>query len=584
MQSMDLDATAVRDAGPERIFVILMNWMSDRQLWLDMPRFQPDGPDDGRNLVAIYLAATLVDQFRANPNAMIDYWTRICTIRELFDSHVVDHLGVGALMQHLKVGTNEKTMQFASRLASWEAGGAGATGRQLSRAIRLSGVSVPATRLREPASVQYELYGIDGSDSQREVFTKTFDETDETECTNLLIAAMAAPLQGFHKRLMSNGWPYNHSGSKRPGITGSLANSLGSLRAQLDPDSGTVFGLGAMHVVSAQHSENGIYSFLRIVSAIGELTDLIKDGRASDDAVEALLVRLSQIRSYPAPSPIQGDLQDVDPLGGENELLDTRLNAQVEGQESIAHLLATWLNSFEQDEIRRMALAPVTLARIWTRFTYAFTTIRDGLQHLRTRYLGVLMHRSAIAFLHSVGVESLRASGEPLGAKMVDNPVKSSEPFLSLLKRIDEVDATGNPSVRDAMLWFQFLFSCPLWDYFLAKTDTSIYGVDARSSATQEVYTLYRKRLENRCGITRTLQVQLTHLDDPDMTVEFDSLYSVLNTVQIQGLRSANSNAKSSPVAEVLSRLGAVVEPAPASVKMRRSPALRRARPLPAKS
>lgn len=582
MMGMDLDATAVRDAGPDRIFGILTEWMSTHDLWSTMPRFQPEGSDDGRNLVVILLAATLVDQFRSNASVMIDYWIRICTLREYVDTAEVNKAEIEVLSRHLKVGANETTQQFASRLASWEAGGGAAGGRQLTRGIRLSGSSVPATRLREPGPTQSELYGIEGSDSQKQVFAQTISDTKGRDSgRSTLLDALAPPLRGFHLELSNVGWNYGRLANKRTGIAGTLANSLESLRAQLDPDAATVLGLGAMQVTSPQQSENGIFSFLRILAAIGELIDLSRGGPVTEEAVAALLARLSQVRSYPAPSPAQADGQEPSASDDDGDTEEPTTDEPARGEESLARVLAAWLNSVSPDEMRRMALAPVTLARIWTRFTYAFASIRLKLQHLRTRYLGVLMHRTVIAFLHAVGVESLRASGQALGAKMVDNPIESSEPFLSLLKKIADLSSDDELSTHDHLLWFKFLFSCPLWDYFLAHSNEEIYGTSARAKTTHQVYDLYREYFEERCQSDGKIRVLLTDSTKASVVANFNNLYYALNSIQIQGQKSSLAADRSSAVASVLQELGAEPEALPRPRSSRAATAFKRRRSTP---
>lgn len=570
---LDLDGSALRDAGPTRIFGILAHWMTKQNLWSTMPRFHPDDSDDGRNLVTIYVAGTLVEIFRANPASMIDYWIRMCTIREYADSNLITALNVVAMMQHLRVGTNEKTLQFASRLASWEASGSGSGGRQLTRGTRLSSASVPAKRLQEPASVQYELYGIRGTDSEKEVLFNVLTKGAGDD-RKALMDAISPPLRGYHRALEKAQWSYASLGTPL-GITWSLANSLQSLRQQLDPDAIMVLGLGAMQVVSGQQSENGVYSFLRILASVAEVFELGGTEHSSAGEIEALLARHAQIRSYPSPNATQADALDDGEVSEEESQSLASLDRRVDDQAPIADQLAVWLASIEPNRTR-MALAPVTLARIWTRFTYASSSILAKLQHLRSRYLGVLMHRTIIAFLHAVGAESLRASGETLGTKMVDNPIETAEPFAALLERIAGIKSEDRKKYDTYFLMFEALFTCPLWGYFLARSDDYLYPQTSRSFKTKDVFDIYRDWIQKQTGSEPVFKVKLSNPKESDKDAEFDGLYFLLNTLQLQGqkpTRSEETTSKSA-VTLALQKLGAeVADPvAKASVLKRRRP------------
>lgn len=99
-------------------------------------------------------------------------------------------------------------------------------------------------------------------------------------------------------------------------------------------------------------------------------------------------------------------------------------------------MIGRWLGSFGSGAARPLA-APLTLARAWTRFTYTFPRIRDGLRHCQTLYLGVLVHRTLIAFLHALGVEVLWSRDAPLTSPRISGkPVTSGEAFAALLALI----------------------------------------------------------------------------------------------------------------------------------------------------
>lgn len=83
--TLDLDENDLRDPDPLRIFGQLSGWMTRKRLWRSMARFQPEGHDDAEDLVSLAVAATLVQLFERAPQAMIDYWIQICTLREMVE-------------------------------------------------------------------------------------------------------------------------------------------------------------------------------------------------------------------------------------------------------------------------------------------------------------------------------------------------------------------------------------------------------------------------------------------------------------------------------------------------------------------
>ena len=515
-----------------------------------MPRFHPEGGDEGRDLVSVFVAATLVDMFRRRPKGVFDYWLRICTVRESVDRDGLASAGdLGGLLSHVRATYQEGTTQFVSRLAAWEAGSG--AGQQLGREIRISGVSVPSSkRLKEPLSAVRELYGAD------------FDFAAFADWANgdggdaaAPIVGLAPALRSYHEALVDARWRYPVRSADTTSAAGLLpyfANTVEWLAESLDADAATLLSIPALKVTSGQGAENTLFSVLRLFSFVGEILDAARLAPGDREAmVRDRMARLRQLRSYPAPGFTdggqgEGSTQGTRSASADDASADSDGASAAEDDDAgegsasetargeLEGALCRWLGDLGRLE----PPSPITLARIWTRFTYAFEGVRESLAHLKTRYLGVLTHRTIIVFLHAIGVEALRAAGREPPRKTLNNPIASSENFLSLLAHVFDMEGDWSSEAPDVDFFFA-LFSCPLWGYFLARKDSDIFEhVKKRQSPTESVFALYKECLASRVGDPPSFRVRLTNAKTQE-SATFDGLFSVLNTVQIQGQRPA---------------------------------------------
>ncbi|MBB3938259.1 hypothetical protein [Aureimonas phyllosphaerae] len=570
LMTFDLAEYDLQDPNPGRVLAALSQWLTAKGLWLTISRFHPSGVNEMSDLVSIRIAAQLIELFRANAYATIDYCLRICLIREKLDrgeitptraqqfegrTNDTGRFDLHALLEHLNAGATERATQFVSRLAAWDAG----RGRQVDRAIRLSGAVVPGvSRLREASAVAFDLYGIRGDIFKRDVFQSVVETGDKSD-QNRLLAALPPPLRGYHQALIDAGWSYSSRRGLEAGFIATFANTLDSLRAGLDPDARAVAMIPAMRLVSGQGAENGVYSVLRLIAAVAELIGIERTGGPDDKLSDLrdLITMLAASRSYPTPGVLSeaGQVGDADEMEGPQDNINGVGDEELDDVSSLPSMLGHWLEALHL-ESQPTEVAPVTLARAWTRFTYAFEDIVARLVHTRTRYLGVLMHRAIVAFLHAIGVEVLRAAGRAPGAKAIDNPIESSLPFLQILKALDEVESEKNdPNVR----FFRIIFSCPLWGYFLARSENDITGKADRGNATAEIFSRYTNFMSNQIGLVPRYEANFSR---NGQVATFDGLYFLLNSVQLQGLPSTKKSIAGAGIElnEALIALG--VEPA----------------------
>jgi hypothetical protein len=548
LMNLDLDENELRDPDPDRIFGVLSLWMTNKDSWLSMARLHPEGDDEDHDLSSLFLASAMVELFRRRPRAMVDYWLRICTIREKIDRGEAwqpqaqnemptpSQNMLRELLDHLRATANERSMQFVSRLASWEVGG----GSQIARDIRISGATVPATsRLREVNAVALELYGLNVQAFDRQTFTEVANGSSQ-EHKDRLQGALPAPLRGYHKALMTAGWPYSSGPGTEAGFIVTFANSLESLKAGLTGSAAAIAMLPASRVTSGQQAENGNYSLLRLIAFLGDVLNLAPTVATAGppSGMQELLDRSSFLQSYPVPSTSTAAVPSADQEDSTDDSEDPdgadRDDTVPAEAGSIVELLRGWLKTAYEPSVLP-PVAPITLARIWTRFSNAILSIRHELRHTRTRYLGILMHRAIIAFMHAIGVEILRAAGHSLPAKIVDNPIKSGGPFLSLLNHIEALQQSNTISISD-LRFFYTIFSFPVWGYFLARRDEDITGT-VRSSPTDAIFKKYEATLSKFASPPPSYEVTFRHRDG-QIAATFDGLFFLLNTVQLQGQHS----------------------------------------------
>ncbi|GJD40816.1 hypothetical protein OICFNHDK_3292 [Methylobacterium bullatum] len=576
LMSLDLDESGLTDPNSGRVLGALSEWMASKpDLWLAMSRCHPGGVDEKIDFVSIRIAAQLVELFLRQPHAMVDYWLRISTIREKLDRGEVIWIpqrasdrstengarDLQALLEHVNAGMAERATQFVSRLAAWDAG----RGRQVNRRIRLSGAIVLAKHTMPGDAAALQLYGVAKAEDVRAFLKKAF-EGSATDQKSRLLDAIPAPMHGYHQALKeaSGGSPtqlLSETGSRSI-----LANSLASLEAGLTGDACFAAMLPAFHIVSGQGAENGAYSVLRLIAFISEMIGS-RQPSISEETVKSIMNTLVSRRSYPTTTFSGGDSSTDERPGNEGSPRETAANtASTPGDKPVApptplsHLLAEWLKSLEIEQ-RPITVAPVTLSRMWTRFTYAFDAISSELKLGETRYLGVLMHRSITAFLHAVGLEAVRASGISPEPQAMNNPVRHSAPLLEVLKTLKK-----NPNVKNDqnVRFFKSVFSCPLWGYYLASGKIAFTGRVAPRSADREVFDLYKAAVVEATKQVPSFEIEFK---TSEYVLKLEGPQLLLNSVPIQG-----QAASSKPAQQRTSELGELISSVSTEIKTEERP------------
>lgn len=565
----------------------LAEWLTRTNQWRSMARLQPHFADEDRNIVAVAVAAVVVEEFRKRPSTMIDYWLKIAVVREMVDlGRVVDGMatrsdGIVALTSHLLLDTQEQAFQTIARLNAFEAG----VGRRVALGVRVSGYSVPPGRVREAQSAFQTLYGLSHSSSSkasgglpeldRRRFAAALKMASERDP---LLSALPPALRGFHFGI-STATPVGQTVARTAGDSdlNNFANSIESLKDRLDLDAAMMLGIFSFRVVSGQASETAAVSLLRLVALIGMILEQFpakRDADAEAAVLQRTLNSAATVRGYPTPNaadsgpglPATDELPVNQAPTARSRVkvtgsTETKVNPELEELEELEELtdsvsesdgggsndgltvaLATWLR-FHRTKFASHAVAPITLSRMFTRFHYASERVIGALRPLQSRYLGVLLHRSILAFLHAVGVEALRANDATVPKSAYNNPIQAGDVFATLLdgiydadgKRAEWVNSAAKTGAKPDLRFFDLIFSCPIWAYFLARADGWVEDDRLREGSNERIFEHFRHRLAAMGVNERFAQVRFTTAGQPPRTAVFEGLYYPLNTIYLQG-------------------------------------------------
>lgn len=526
LMQLGLSPEETRSLSPRMLTPLLARWFTGAKQWRSLPRFHPEAAETRFDLPALFGAAFVTDVFRQEPARMIDYLLRISTVRELVDAGTLarnDHdptrITLEALLDHLGVSKMEDSLQTVSRYAAWEI----SNGRNVRPGIYFSMASVPVDRVRERVVAAWDLYGV--------------NETGEKMVTDLHdlalddIHALPVALRRFHSTLREGLWDYPTKGLGA--FDGSFVNSIAGLKSRISPNAVGIVGLPAFRVLSGQAKNQGGYSFLRLIAAIGELIGLPSAGTDRDAlkrSVQELLAQATLERSYPTPNAeISDDDDDPGPEASDDDVPQNSSDNKGLNADATVEALVEWIECWRN---RIPATPPLILSRIWSRFTYAHESIRRQMRHKDSRYLGVLMHRSAIAFLHSVLVETLRGANQIISSNAYNNPITAPEPFVALLAEVYGNEAKID---RNHAQLFEAIFTCPLWAFFLPRH--SDFEWRRLSEANEFIIGVYdARRSANELTLSETFsQVAYAPAGQGGVQMVFDGLYDLLNTVQLQG-------------------------------------------------
>lgn len=542
LYSRSFDPDALRDADPSSLIMIFIKWLTETRNWELAYRLRPEHRDDALNLAVVAISSAMLTAFEQKPGVMLEYMLKVARPQLYLTRSLGGKDEYRNYISFTGLAATESVLQSTRKMIAWER-----TVPQMTRRLNDGVAAVLARDIRGVKSSEdynvalLSLYGLGytGHSTNKNATFKWEDgDKIKQDLSNLRGGAGSEILRYFKEVLDAK--QKGEITNKQLRYRHLAFNTIDSLTKNLHGVGQLVVALPTSFVLDKEGSTNGFYSIYPLIALVSLLLSM-NEGVALDDLkgdVTALLKQAAAPRTYPAPSigfSVQ-EAADTDDGVGEVEPIDTDTDDtdEEQGSESdqisnLADALAVWVQQSRKGDL---AISPVTLARIMTRYLYTSQSIADELRVLETRYLGTFMHRQIIAFLNAVLLESLLAAGKQQGVDL-GNPVKRALPFIKNLR------VAGYPMSADVgfeapahLAFFDVLFSCPLWGFFLDPQgqDKPVFELQLKTWA--------RYALGVNANDLVSAGFSPGRKENADPNIKFDNLYDPLNSVYIQGGKS----------------------------------------------
>lgn len=557
---------ALRSAPPALTYALIARWFSQHQMWRSHGALAIRFADDTENRVAFSISAVLAQRCRGDLGAILSFWLSFALLHDRAERLDSEHGQASSsdpstdfkLFQFLGMGRLERAIVQMERLAAWERGVSDT--RRVLGGLRLSGLAVPAIRMRSYNEAFHRLFGSEWTyknptGAKPKPGSKTtakelvfFDGQGRNPELDKIIDTFPEEIQAYHKLLkkaQDEGYRY---GGTRQYLKRAVCNTIEDLTEGLAGAASVAVRLPYSFVISGQGAAFGNYGFPRLLAVMIEVLDAARDAASAKDAErfvravieQAILPRghatrfAGDIGIEDSGKAIEAGLEAGDaPESQEDESeTDTASPPEDTGFGKLVQALAAWAVTTRQTLTDGM-IAPQVLLSIWKRFSFAQGRLFDDPVHdgQNRRYLGYMMHRSVVIFLHAVAVEAMRGEDLSLTASLLNNPTKSDKLFASLLDTIGPGKNTAFADTAGGKM-FDALFSCPLWGFFL-KSEATVSGREAEWTA--KVRKAYIKRLSETTSAPEALfKSEFTPAGRDVEPVAFEGLYDLLNSVYLQ--------------------------------------------------
>lgn len=549
---------ALSSSSAASTFALIAGWFSKHSMWQTHGELSTQFADDRENRVAFSVSALVARRCSGDLGAILSFWLSFALLQDRVERQEAEienpdwdptAIDVIHLFEFLGMGRLERPIVQMGRLAAWDRGLP--TKRQVTGGLWLSGFAVPAIRIRNHNEAYRTLYGnawlynppstaakkSSSKDAPKEL--AFFEPGGRTAEMDEKIETFPEEIRAYHRRLkgaQAEGYRY---GGKRQYLKRAVCNTIEDLSDGLEGAASAVVWLPYSIVLSGQGSAFGNYGFRRLLAVLIDVLNAARDRTAETakpavrDAIEHAMIP----RSHPTPFArnlgVDASEEESDEGLGGNE--DTEIEITQSGDNKditlLTQALADWAVK-TNDRLKGKTIAPKVFLSIWKRFNFAqgrlFEYPRSDKEN--RRYLGYMMHRSVVMFLHSVAVEALRGENLPLQPSLQNNPTHSDRLFALLLNRIDPNNGADFLATAGGAL-FQALFECPLWGFFLKGAASS----QGDAGHTNNVRSTYMKCLaEARTSADDLFTARFTPAGKEVTPVDFDGLYDLLNSVYLQ--------------------------------------------------
>jgi hypothetical protein len=548
--TLNLSMQSLRTPNESLILIKFYGWLTSFSYWKKYSQCYPnDIYDDYGNQVSLLLGALLFRVFRKTPSSMLGYCMQIALLRDwivrLGNSGKDVNDVIKSLYQYLEVKAQESSMNLVSRFSAFDVRNYPNSG-----GIRLSGVHIPYKSINYEVSFN-TLYGQGYNISKKNVGTldrEAFDDPQKTADPEKLFDMLKIPfpMRKWHRECLRNKWVYK----RRSTIValGYFVNTIHNVVNLMDPVSKTVALIPLQLINSSQDFTIGVYSFLRLIGAVENIMSLLNCEQNIDipgSIREILNAAVSSGRNDRYSDGFVGGEKASRTETGTVRIEKVPLDESSRALNVLINALSFWLEY--QGQIWKdcdYAVPPFFLSKMWTRFSVAFDRVRDNLRPNKTRYLGILFHRMIIVFLHAFGVEEVMSREIFMRSSLQSNPTQSGELFLRFLKIF--YDDSGKIIIGDKnnrAYFFDLIFSCPIWGYFLDHSVDFSLGTGSSKQCNNDIFKIY-KRVVSKCYDDKDFDINnlwRVKIEEPHSngkhTAEFDGLHDVLNTIYIQSAK-----------------------------------------------
>lgn len=552
----------IRETDAFRLVLVLADWLTSGEGWALDYRLRPEHRDDNLNLAIMAVSAALVQEFKRSPGAMIDYLIKIARSHEWISRNTGNKKTIKEYVEFTGLNAGETPLQAVRKSAAWER----SYGiRNIDRRLHSGLAAVPAERIDDSYNrALVDLYGLSYARTGAYERFPLF----ETDRIPKIVQTLKGPIKRYLSAIHALRSGEDDKASR---YLHYFLNTIYTLSNNLTGGARLVASIPYIVVEDKAGYEYGYYSIDPVIAIIGEILSIEEPEPERAEStfrtrIWEILQRTFLKRTYPTPAAAEaGRLVEQESTGrsrtpkeSDDEAIASEEDTALDdvglilpedraGARQLFEVLLQWRLAVETRGT--CPEAPTTLARAWKRFAYSASNVEDKLQHLETRYLGVLMHRYAVAFLNALLAESMvAAAGMRTGGDIAEvselalnNPVTSSQVFHRNLLHAQSA-ADGAPLPDTALFWT--VYSCPLWGFFLAPHAISDGGFDESQilKHQMEQWRVHAEAIGEAPGTivmatyTPKRRGTTSGRRQPEQrSIEFDNLFDPLNSVYIQG-------------------------------------------------
>ena len=503
--------------------MLLVDILQENNLWADGHNLFINNRDDDQNSVLFLLGVKLFEEIKNNIGLSLEYGLRICVVREIFESNLVENRDREEAIKFLRLDSNETPLQIARRMAPLLNKDYLVPTTRSSKAMKFGVVRLDRTMGSKKVLRMY------GDTKNADSYESHNKELAANRLQNLFNSNANIPIfiKKYYEKINEVTYHPTH-------LKGKWYNNISDIK--IEGGCSSFIRLPSSELLRSDGEGGSLYSIYNLIASIIQLLSITKSesDEFSDDDLVRELTSMATIRTYPEPHWVNNKIANTEEIQVDDtdlEESDKEGEIEFDKKSELFKNLKNWISKSHNLNIN---LPPKAIAAIFTRLHYTLNSMRDVLKQ-NQMYLGFVTYRMVIAFLNSVLVEELR---ERKKIPQLKNPISTSDLFVVNLKIAEIIDSNGKiiaenlGKIKLELPFFYSIFTCPIWGAF--------FSVDEDASN--------RKIRTNRVIWDAYLKLNKLRLEDYEIDfiiknekVKFPNLYDVLNSIPTINL---NNNAE----------------------------------------